>query len=87
MFEENQDYLDDSQHMLEVIKREIEPEIPRIRVLSRKNRILPGLMNCGRKLIGKDPIDLGDRLLSNVIEGLAAGYRVYKDRVKEEDSL
>ena len=86
IFEENEDKLDNNQYMLEIIKREIEPVIPQIRVLSKKNRILLGLMNNGRKLIRKDPIDLGDMVLGNVIEQLAVGYRVYKDRLMEKSS-
>jgi len=86
LFEENEDNLDDSQYMVELIKQEIEPLIPQIRVLSRKNRILLGLMNNGRKFIRKDPINLGDKVLSNVIEQLAAGYRIYRKRLVEVSS-
>jgi glyoxylase-like metal-dependent hydrolase (beta-lactamase superfamily II) len=83
LFEENEDDLDDSQYMLELIKREIEPVIPPIRVLSRKNKILLGLMNSSRKLLRKAPVDLGDMIIENVIKQLAVGYRVYKNRIKK----
>ena len=86
LFEENEERLDDTDYMVKAIKRVINPEIPPIRVLSSRDRVLLGLVNGSLKLIRKEPVNLGDRLLGGIVEQLTAGYRIYKRKQQENSS-
>lgn len=83
LFEENEDRLDESDYMVETIKRVVNPEIPPIKVLSYRDSALLGLANGSLRLIGKVPVGPGDRLLGRIVEQLSAGYRIYKDRRRD----
>lgn len=82
VFETSQDRLDDTEYMLEMVKSTINPSIPQIRLLSRVNRMLLGLVNIPRNVLGIGPINLADKMLVQIIQQLAAGYRVYKNSLK-----
>ncbi len=78
LFEENENRLDDTGYMVEMVMRVIKRDIPPSKEPTSGNRTLPGLANRFQRLIRGEPGDPGDKLLGRIVKQLTAGYRIYK---------
>lgn len=67
--------LDDVKYMRETIVQEAKIEMPELEITKAHMRIILSLINAGRKIIGKAPIDVGDVQLEGFINWLVRGYR------------
>ena len=74
LFKDNADKLDKPDHMLDVVLKEIAPDIPEFRIVSLKTKVLWGLLTGWRKLVRKRPQPMGEFLLGQLLVQLAAGY-------------
>ena len=80
LFEENAANLDDTDHMLNVILKEIDPAPIYPEIVSLKLKVLAGVMTAGTKLIGKQPKPLYQHLLKGIVAWLAKGYKISEDQ-------
>ena len=80
LFERNADKLDDADHLMEAIFREISPAPINPEIVSLKLRILAGLMTAGTRLFGKEPKPLFEYLLKGIIAWLAKGYNMPQEQ-------
>jgi glyoxylase-like metal-dependent hydrolase (beta-lactamase superfamily II) len=78
LFEKNADKLDDVDYMFEAVMREIKLDIPEIRLLSLKLKLLYALMSGWGRLFRRRPRPIGELLLRRILEQLAAGYWAYE---------
>ena len=80
LFEKNAAKLDDTDYMMEVILKEINPAPINPEIVSLKLKILAGVMTAGAKLIGKQPKPLYQHLLKGIVAWLAKGYKMSGDQ-------
>ena len=67
--------LDDVTYMRETIIAEAGIEMPEIEIGKASMRIMLSLINTGKKIFGKKPIDVGEVQLDGFINWLVKGYR------------
>lgn len=67
--------VDDVNYMREAIVKRTNIIIPEIEIAKASMRIMLSLMNTGRKIIGKKPIDVGAVQLEGFIGWLQKGYK------------
>jgi metal-dependent hydrolase (beta-lactamase superfamily II) len=67
--------LDDVTYMRETIITEVGIEMPEIEIGKASMRIMLSLINTGKKIFGKKPIDVGEVQLEGFINWLVKGYR------------
>ena len=80
LFEDNIDKLDDTGYMSSIISKEASLTHPEIKILNPRLRALYSLMTGFKKLIGKEPHPIGERILCQLIQGLGQGFRIYKSQ-------
>jgi glyoxylase-like metal-dependent hydrolase (beta-lactamase superfamily II) len=78
VFDNYSDKLDDTDFMMGIILKEINPTPADLEIVSLKLKILAGLMTAVSKLLRKQPKPLYQHLLKGIVEWLAKGYRTYK---------
>ena len=78
VFDKHADKLDDTDYMIGVIRKEIDPTPANLKIVSLKLKFLAGVMTTVSKLLRKEPKPLSDYLLQGIVEWLAKGYRTYK---------
>jgi glyoxylase-like metal-dependent hydrolase (beta-lactamase superfamily II) len=78
LFDKNAEKLDDIEYMIETIMQEISPDVPDIKILSLKLKVLFTLMTTWQKLARKKHQPVGVLLLHGILKQLAAGYKTYK---------
>ena len=67
--------LDDVTYMREAIVKKTNIVMPEIEIAKAPMRIMLSLMNTGRKIFGKGPIDVGNTQLEELITWLIKGYK------------
>jgi glyoxylase-like metal-dependent hydrolase (beta-lactamase superfamily II) len=67
--------LDDVTYMRDTIITEVDIEMPEIEIGKASMRIMLSLINTGKKIFGKKPIDVGEVQLEGFINWLVKGYR------------
>jgi glyoxylase-like metal-dependent hydrolase (beta-lactamase superfamily II) len=67
--------LDDVTYMRETIIKEAGIEMPELEITKASMRIILSLINTGKKIFGKKPIDVGEVQLDGFINWLVKGYR------------
>lgn len=67
--------LDDLSYMRKAIVREAKIEMPELELTKTSMRIMLSLINTGKKIFGKKPIDVGAVQLESFISWLVKGYR------------
>ncbi len=82
IYEENVDKLDDADHMLEVIKKEVIPATVELEILSSKLKVLYGLVTGWSKPTRKSPPPVSELLLKETLGMLATGYETYQAQRK-----
>jgi hypothetical protein len=78
VFDNHADKLDDTDYMMGIILKEINPTPANLEIVSLKLKILAGLMTTVSKILRKEPRPLYEHLLQGIVEWLAKGYRSYK---------
>jgi hypothetical protein len=61
--------------MRDTIITEVDIEMPEIEIGKASMRIMLSLINTGKKIFGKKPIDVGEVQLEGFINWLVKGYR------------
>ena len=79
LFHKNVDNLDDIDYMMDVIIKETDPAFPEFKILSKKLKVLYGLLVGWKKLTRKRPPPIGELLLHQVVEWLSKGYKTSKN--------
>ena len=67
--------LDDVTYMRETIVKEASIVMPDLEISKTSMRIMLSLIDTGRKIIGKKPIDVGAMQLEGFISWLVKGYK------------
>ncbi len=80
VYEQNADRLDDTDHMLDVVFREINPAPIYPEILSLKLKILAGVMTGVTKLLRREPMPLYKHMMKGIVAWLGEGYKTYKAR-------
>ena len=80
VYDRNADRLDDINHMVEVIFKEINPAPIYPEILSLKLKILAGGMTGVMKLLRKEPVPLYKHLMKSIVAWLGKGYETYQSR-------
>jgi len=80
VYDKNADRLDDIDHMMEVVFKEINPAPIHPEILSTKLKILASVMTAVTKILRKEPVPLYKHLMKSIVEWLAKGYKIYKDQ-------
>ena len=78
VFDTHADKLDDTDYMIGLIRKEIDPRPANFEIVSLKLKFLAGLITTVSKLFRKQPRSLSDHLFQGIVEWLAKGYRIYK---------
>jgi hypothetical protein len=78
VFDNHADKLDDTDYMMGVIRKEIDPTPANLEIVSLKLKLLAGVMTSVSKLFRKEPKPLSEHLLKGIVEWLAKGYQIYK---------
>jgi glyoxylase-like metal-dependent hydrolase (beta-lactamase superfamily II) len=80
VYDRNADRLDDIDHMVEVVFKEINPAPIYPEILSLKLKILAGGMTGVMKLRRKEPVPLYKHLIKSIVAWLGKGYKTYQSR-------
>lgn len=79
LFDNNVDKLDDIDYMIETIVKETNTVYPEFKILSKKLKVLYGLLVGWKKLTRKRPPPVGELLVHQTVEWLVKGYKISKN--------
>jgi len=84
LYERNADRLNDTDHLLQVMRKEINPALPDIRPTSLGMNILMGLAVTAGKVSGSETAILDKLAFGDYLKWLAIGYQTYNTQHKGE---